>query len=1078
MIHDLLKFCCLTVLILLITTYTSIGQSTTSSSMTGKVVDDQGEPLPGAHVIATHLPSGTKYNSITRIDGRFDLQGMRIGGPYEVYVSFVGFEAQRFKDIQLRLGQKYELNITLSVGVELDVVEVNARTGSLISEDKSGASTNIGMEAIETMPTITRSIQDFSRMTPQSSGTSFAGQDQKAINFTVDGAILTDAFGISGSLPGAATNSNPITMEAIEEIQVNISPYDVTQGGFVGAGINAVTRSGDNTVKGSVFSNIRNQSMVGTRAIDSRVQTDNFSVNQTGFRIGAPIVKNKLFIFMAGELETRTDPATSFLANESGVSGGNVTRVERSDLEQVRSTLIDRFGYDPGRFQDFTLPTNSRKFFAKVDWNMNSDHTLSIRFNLMESLFARPPATTSFGFGGRHSNLFSMAFENSYYTLNDNFYSGIAELNSKFGNRYTNNFTVGYTAQRNFRSWEGGDFPAVDILRDGRNYISFGTDILSPNRALNSDIFQLQNNFKAYFKGHTVTAGVNIESFNFAYTFTPAYFGQYVFNSLDDFYDATNGQSVSLRRFQRSFSGLPGGGVPTAITRATTYSVYLQDELYAIERLKVTAGVRLDVPTYGNTAIQNEDVSQLVFRRPDGADFNINTGQLPAAQLMWSPRIGFNWDVTGDRKFQIRGGTGLFTGRPIYINISNMVNSNGLTLGQVRADNTSEFPFDPDVNAHIPSNAGQPDSYDLSYIDPNFRNPQVWRSNLGVEKVLFWGIIGSVEGIYTRQVNDLLFYESNLRPPTSTLNGPDNRPLYGFSDSANRINPNVTNATVMSNTDQGYAYNITFQLAKEFNKGFSAMVAYNYGVAKNIADGNTQHFLSYENIHSVAGGNFPTLGFSLDDRRHRFISSLSYGKAYKKDKYKTNVTMFFDWSNQGVFSYVLNGDANGDLVAGNDLMYVHTEDEIAQMNFEPLVLNGTTLSAEEQRALYNAYIQQDRHLRSRRGDYAQRHGSQLPMTGRLDFSVQQDINFNVKKRKNTVQLRVDIINLTNLINRNWGVGYTFLNDAPLTITSIDQNQNPTYQLNPVGNSIAQQSFARTATITDVWQMQIGARYIF
>ncbi|MCC5930620.1 MAG: TonB-dependent receptor [Cyclobacteriaceae bacterium] len=1047
--------------------------------MNGLIVDDVGNPLPGANVVAIHEPSGTKYGAVSRVNGRFTIPAMRVGGPYSVTISFVGYETRNFKDITLHLGESYLLNAAIvEEGMELQTVEIREMRSSLLNAERTGAATTIDRESLESMPTLSRSVADFTRFTPQSSGTSFAGQDEKAINFSVDGTILTNTFGLSGSIPGASTNSTPISLDAIEEIQVNIAPYDVTQGGFVGAGINAITRSGDNQIRGSAFFNRRNEGMVGTNARGSEVITDDFNIEQYGFRLGGPIIKDKLFFFVSGEFERRSDPNSPFIAAAPGRTGNNVTRVQREDLDQLRNFLIDRFDYDPGFYEDYNLPTQSDKLLIKVDYNINQNHHLSARFSMMESLQGRPVARTSLGFGGRNLNLFSLNFQNSNYLLNDNFYSGIIELNSTFSNKFANNLIIGYTTQRNFRSWEGGDFPAVDILEEGRNYISFGTDLLSPNRALNSDIWQFQNNFTAYLGEHTITAGINLEYFDFAYTFTPTFFGQYVYNSLDDFYRDVNGESVELRRFQRTFSGLPGGGIPTANTQAYIASVYLQDQLNLTPNLKVTGGVRLDVPFYGNTAIRNQPVEDLTFRKPDGSPLTIRTDQLPEPQFMINPRFGFNWDIKGDRSFQLRGGSGLFTGRPIYINISNMINSNGLTIGQLREDNTANFPFSPDVTAYIPSAPGSPESFDLSYIEPSFRNPQVWRSNLAVDKDLFSGIVGTFEAIYTQQVNDIVFYESNLRAPTRFLSGIDNRPLYGFTDEENRINPQITNATVMANTRKGYSYSLTWQLKKEFLQGFTAMAAYNYAVVKNMADGNTQHFLSYENIHSVRGGNYPDLGFSLDDQRHRLISSLSYRKEYF-NKMASKISMFFEYGNQGVFSYVYNGDANGDLVAGNDLLYVPTSGEIQEMNFADLNLNGTVLSENQQRQLYNAFINQDPHLSQRRGDYAIRHGLQLPMVGRLDVSFTQDFFINVGGKRNILQFRADIFNFTNLLNKNWGVGTTILNDAPITITSIDPVTNvPTYQLNPVRGIIAQDSFIRTGNIGDVWQMQIGLRYIF
>lgn len=1059
--------------------FISYGQGVTSAGMTGLITDDLEEPLPGATIQAVHTPSGTSYTMVTQSNGRFNIPNMRPGGPYRVEISFIGFEKKIYDNISLSLGQRYVLNVKLSdEEFELDAVTIAGFRDNLLNDERTGAATTINREALTTMPTLSRSVQDFTRLTPQSNGESFAGQDPKAINFSLDGSIFNNAFGLTGSIPGAPTNSTPISLDAIEEIQVNIAPYDVTQGGFTGASINAITRSGDNEFRGSAFFNTRNERMVGNNARGSDVVTDDFLVQQFGFRLGGPIIKNKLFFFVSGESERRSDPNSPFIADAPGRTGANVTRVLKSDMDELRNFLVSNFNYDPGLYEDYNLPTISDKFLIKFDYNINEKHQLSARFNTLISSRDRPVARTSLGFGGRNQNLFSLNFQNSNYLLNDNIYSGIIELNSSFGNKFSNELRFGLTSNRNFRSWEGGNFPMVDILEDGRNYITFGTDLLSPNRALNSDVWQFQNNFSAYLNNHSITAGINYEFFNFEYTFTPTFFGHYVYNSLEDFYRDVAGEEVELRRFQRQYSALPDGSIPTAITRAHIASAYIQDEINLSTDFKLTLGLRLDVPFYNQTARFNPEAADLDFRRPNGEPISIRTDRLPDPQFMWSPRLGFNWDVLGDRTFQIRGGTGLFSGRPIYVNISNMVNTNGILQGQIREDNTTNFPFNPDPNAYIPVNGGSPQTYDLAYIDPRFRNPQVWRTNIGIDKEIFGGIVGTLEGIYTAQVNDLIFYDSNLLPPSRNMAGPDNRPLYGFSDEANRRNPNITNAVVMDNTSQGYSYSLTFQLKKYFDNGLHAMAAYTYAVAKNMVDGNTQHFLSYENIHSVRGGNFPQLGFSLDDQRNRLISSIGYRKEYGKN-YATALSLFYELRNQGVDSYVYNTDINGDLIAGNDLIFVPTETQLQEMQFAPLSLNGTTLSADDQRRIFNDFIMQDAHLSSRRGMYAIRNAVQFPLVGRMDLSFMQEFFINSGGKRNTLQLRADIFNFTNLLNNNWGVGQILANESPIGIVEIDPVSNvPTYRLNLAGNGFTSRSFVRTANIGDVWQMQLGLRYIF
>jgi hypothetical protein len=480
-------------LVLFVSYNNTKAQGVTSAGMTGLITDDMDEPLPGATIQAVHTPSGTSYTMVTQTNGRFTIPNMRTGGPYRVEVSFIGFETKVYENINLALGQRYVLNTKMrDEDFELDAVVVAGFKDNLLNDERTGAATTINRESLTTMPTLSRSVQDFTRLTPQSNGESFAGQDPKAINFSLDGSIFNNAFGLSGSIPGAPTNSTPISLDAIEEIQVNIAPYDVTQGGFTGAAINAITRSGDNEFRGSAFITNRNERLVGSNARGTEVVTSDFNVQQYGFRLGGPIIKNKLFFFVSAESERRSDPNSPFVASAPGRTGANVTRVLQSDMDELRNFLVSNFDYDPGLYEDYNLPTVSDKFLIKFDYNINENHHLSARFNTLISSRDRPVARTSLGFGGRNQNLFSLNFQNSNYLLNDNIYSGIIELNSSFGNRFSNELRFGLTSNRNFRSWEGGDFPMVDILQDGRNYITFGTDLLSPNRALNSDVWQMQ----------------------------------------------------------------------------------------------------------------------------------------------------------------------------------------------------------------------------------------------------------------------------------------------------------------------------------------------------------------------------------------------------------------------------------------------------------------------------------------------------------------------------------------------------------------------------------------------------------
>lgn len=1055
-----------------------LAQGVTTASMSGVISGQNNEELPGATVLAIHEPSGTQYGVATREDGRFNIPAMRVGGPYTVTVSYVGFESKQFEGINLKLGQAFVLDASLNdSGTTLEEVEVIGERNPILNDERHGAATNISNEVITSMPTISRSFEDFTRLTPQSSGRSFSGQDSRFNNLTIDGSIFNNSFGLS-STPGGQTNSTPISLDAIEQIQINIAPYDVRQGGFTGAGINAITRSGDNEIKGSAFYNFRNESMVGDEARENEVVTNEFDVKQYGFRLGGPIIKNKLFFFVNGEWERRSDPNSAFVANSPGRSDNNVTRVDMDDLDGLRDFLINQYDYNPGAYEGYSLATQSDKLLARLDWNINRNNKFSIRYNQLKS-FRDVPTSQSGSFSGRRDNLFALNFQNSNYIINNDIYSIIAELNSTIGNKFSNNVIAGFTANRDYRSSGGGVFPLVDILEDGRNYTTFGYEPFTPNNILNTDTWQFQNNFTAFLNKHVVTAGVNFEAFKFENTFTPTYYGQFVFNSLDDFYASAAGEEVELRRYALTYSALPGGALPTATTNAYQVGAYIQDEINVNRNLKVTAGLRVDVPFFGNSALRNVAVEDLDFMNPDGNTIHLRTDRLPDANPLWSPRFGFNWDVNGDRSLQIRGGSGLFAGRPAFVWISNIVGNNGILTGSIREDNTTDYPFTNDIDAYIPANAATPSSYSINLVEDDFKFPQVWRTNLAVDKELFAGYVGTFEAIYNRNLTNVFYYNANQTAAVGNLVGPDTRPLFAGNDAGNRINNFINDATVLANYKGGYSYSLTGQIQKSFTNGFFLMAAYNFSEAKDIQSAGSQAYSSFRDNRTVFGNNNPGLAFSNNDQRHRVIGSLSYRKEYAKS-FASQISMFYEARNLGRFSYTYNGDANQDQLFGNDLLYIPTASELGDMQFEEITdeEGNVIYSAEVQRNSLEQYIQQDDYLSENRGGYAERNGALLPWVSRMDISFVQEFFINVGDKRNTLQFRADIFNFGNLLNSNWGVSGSTINSSPISIEDIGDNGVPTYQLQETSGSLNDKTFRFNSSINDVWQMQLGLRYVF
>ena len=1073
----------------------SLSAQVTTSSLRGQVSDGNKAGLNGATIEAIHEPSGTKYRTISQSSGNFAIQGMRIGGPYTVTVSFVGKTPQTYSDIYLQLGTPLKLDAVLADANttlnEVVLASAGNKKAKLISSDRKGTSTNIGRRTLENLPTLSRSLTDFTKLTPQAKGTSFAGLDDRFNNFTIDGSIFNNSFGLQ-SLPGSQTNSTPISLDAIEEIQVNLSPYNVKESGFTGAGINAVTKSGTNTMHGSVFYNHRNQSYVGTTADKASVTVAEFDVKQFGFRLGGAIIKNKLFYFINGEGERRTDPGTAFLANDgTNTNQPNVTRVKSSDLDALATFLQTKLNYNPGSYQGYKLKTFSNKALARIDWNINDIHKFSFHFNYLRS-YKDIPVSNSGSFSNRRDNLFAMHFSNSNYIINNDIYSAIAEINSNFSNRISNNIIFGYTANRDYRSSNSSVFPLVDILDAGRNYTTFGYEPFTANNKLNTDTWQLQDNVTLYRKKHTYSLGANFESFKYFNSFTPTIYGQYVFKSLADFYTSANAflanpqmtsNPVQLQRYSLSYSALDGGGVWSAITKARQIGLYLQDEFSPIKNINLTYGARVDMPFFGSTGIQNDSVSSYAFRDENGKYLPLSTSKLPSLHPLFNPRFGFNWDVRGKKQTQIRGGAGLFSGRPAFVWISNQVGNNGVQSGSISTNNTTAYPFSTDVRRNIPATVTRPaPSYNIAVTDKDFKFPQVFRSNLAIDQQLPWGMIATAEFMYTKFVNNVNYINANATEASGTLKGADSRPIYpGFGlsgaaqNNANRINPKITDATVLKNTDAGYSENLTFKLERPFRKNFSWVLAYNHGLSKDLISAGSIAFSSWSQNYSVRGNNHPDLAYSDNDQRDRFIGSVSYRVEWLK-RLGTTFTLFFEKRTQGRYTYSINGDINGDGLSSNDLMYIPNNQ--SEIYFAPYTSNGITYTAQQQSDAFWNYVNQDGYLSTHKGQYAERNGAVLPMIQRWDLSISQDIIQKFNKMKHTLTLRLDMFNIGNYLNHNNGVGDVINTTSPLRYVGVDANGFPLFNMASINNSINYSTLSKSASINDVWQMQLGIRYGF
>lgn len=1062
----------------------------TTSSMVGRVLDETGEPLIGANVVAVHGPSGTTYGTSTNENGRYTIPAMRVGGPYMVTVSYTGFAEQKREDVFLSLGTAATLDFRLQpAAFELMGVTVTADRSDVFSASRTGAATSVSREALATMPTISRRINDFTRLTPQSAGSRFGGIDDRLNNITVDGSYFNNSFGLAGQ-PGDRTGVSPISLDAIEQIQVNIAPFDVRQGNFIGAGVNTVTKSGTNDYSGSAYYLTRHANIVGTRTGDLGFNPGDFSFNQFGATLGGAIKKNKLFFFASYENDELTQPGTTFRANTGGQTvSGNTTRVLASDLDALSNFLRSNFGYETGPYQDYDNVTASEKFLIKLDYNLNQNNNFSIRYNHLNSdtdvLLSN---SSSLGFGNRRTNLTGLNFRNSNYKILENIRSIVGEWNSMLSNSMSNNLIVGYTFQDESRASLGNVFPMVDILEEGSVYTTFGFEPFTPNNELRYKSFQLQNNFSIYRTNHTYTIGLSLERYESENVFFPGSQSAYVYNSLADFYTDANDflanpgrttSPVALNRFQVRWSNVPGQEKPVQPLEVFYAGVYAQDVWNATDRLNLTLGLRIDVPFFGNTALRNADVEELAFRDQNGGEVRFQTDKLPDANPLFSPRIGFNFDVDGDRRTQLRGGTGIFTSRPAYVWISNQIGANGILTGFERLDNTTARPFNPNPDTYKPSEVtGAPASqYELAFTQPDFKFPQVWRSNVAVDQKLPLGFIGTLEFMYSRDVNGLYYYNANLRESNGQFSGVDDRARWV---GGNRIHSHIDNAVTLTNQSEGSSWNFAASVEKPFVKDFFFKAGYSYGETKNAVDPGSIAFGSWNNNQHMGDPNNPGIGFSSNMLGHRVFGGLTYRAFYSDEKGATTISLFFDGFNQGVGSYVFSGDLNGDGGTANDLIYIHANRN--EMNFQEYTAGGRTFTVEQQRDAWEAFINQDKYLSANRGKYAERGGVLLPMVYRLDLSVMHDFYFKVAGKRNSIQLRMDIFNFTNMLNKEWGQGQSLTTTTPLVVPTgaqggpVDAEGRAQYRLQNIGGQLITSSYRANSTLSDVYRIQFGIRY--
>ena len=834
-------FSCLIAMLFLAIQPFSFAQNVTTASISGTVTDQSGNPLPGATVIAVHVPSGTQYGTTSRPDGKYNFSAVRVGGPYQVTVSFVGYQKQTHDIDKLVLGQNYSLDVQLSeTSIEISGVTVSANRTAIINNNRTGSSQNVSARQMEELPTIDRTFASFAKMSPMFSGQNYqaAGRSNRYNNVQIDGTQYNDLFGLGSSgTPGGQAHTNPISMDAIQEFQVVIAPFDVRLGGFTGGGINAITRSGTNQYHGSAFGYGRNQSLVSKNYNGMNDPVSDFKEWQYGFRFGGPIMKDKVFFFVNAEFTGHNEPIQNLALSTAGV---------QAQADEISSILASR-GFTTGGYAPYTTKQPSDKIFARLDFNLSENQKLNIHWNYVN---AKQDIL-----GDRSGSYFSFdSYLYQFKTVTNNI---VAQLNSTLGNNMANELTLGYTTIRDQRGPQGTLTPEVQV--DDIVQYHAGTDRYSSANKLDQDIFEISDNFSIYAGDHTFTIGTHNEFFSFANLFLRSYAGIYEYYSLQDLRDGNVGY------YQRVIPLVGDGAASFSVHQ---FGFYAQDEWQVMPNLRLTFGLRVDDPVYPDAPPLNDSVSTYFP--------GISTASAPSGNLLWAPRVGFNWDVNGDRTTQVRGGVGVFSGRPAYVWISNQYGNTGNTQAEVRGSGMN-LNFSPDANG-VPG-FGDPGTFagsktaEIDLSDPNLKSPQVLRFDLGVDHQLPLGFIGTVEFQYSKTVNDFVYSKLNLKPQTGT-NPDDGRPVFGGTDSKNG---NFYDVMWLKNTKEGYSYNLTFQAQRSVASGFSINAGYALGRAKDLNSVNSSQARSQMRYSPIAGNpNDPVLAPSQYEIKNRIFASVTY----------------------------------------------------------------------------------------------------------------------------------------------------------------------------------------------------------
>jgi hypothetical protein len=1020
------------------------GQSVTTGALSGRVVDESGGAVPGATVEAVHGPTGTHYSVVTATDGTFSILNVRAGGPYTVTVSLSGFKPEKQGQIAVALGEVRALSFSLKVESVTETVEVVADSLALISPSANGPAANVSQEAIETLPTVNRGIEDFARLSPyfnsQGSGDgaganalSVAGRNTRYNNIQIDGAVNNDLFGLADSgTPGGQTESQPISIDAVQELQLVVAPYDVRQGGFSGGGVNAVTRSGTNEFHGTAYFFSRSESLVGKGpgsdpqglpAVEGK-SIATFSDKQYGASLGGPIVKDKAFFFANVEFGRKDRPSGWSIDGSSGQKFGR-----EAEAARFLSILQTRYGYDPGGINEFIRDIPNDKVFGRLDFNINDKHRLTVRHNYIK-------ASNDIGFP-TSTNYF---FPDFFYQFRDTTNSTVLQLNSTFGTA-VNEARVTYQRIRDNRDGVT-DFPTLFVDVSGGGQFRAGRENFSTANALDQDVIEITDDFTFHKGNHVITVGTHNEFFKFRNLFIRDNFGNYRFSSLD------NLNAGFAQSYDYSFSLTPDPQ-QAAEFNVNQIGFYAGDLWRVTPRFTLNYGVRLDIPNFPDKPTANPAAVQ---------NFGYATDVVPEPK-MWSPRAGFNWNIDGEGKSQLRGGLGLFSGRTPYVWLSNQYGNTGIEFRRIGAsfNAANRIPFVPDP-ANQPSvvvgaSAGS-FTNEIDVIDPDYKYPQLVRGNVGYDRDLgVWGLVGTVEVYYSTNLKDIAYQNLNL---AQTGTRPDGRPVY------TRPNRTFSDVILLTNTDDGKQWSMTAKLERPFRNNLYALVAYNYGDAESVNDGTSSQAASnWGNAYTRGNPNDVGLGTSRFSPGHRIIAAVSYDWKLGS-RANLMLSAFYNGQQGRSYAFTFNGDWNGDGRFTNDLMYVPAANDP-----KVVFINGTA-------ADWEAYVAKDKGLQNSRGQIMEKGASRAPWTDQLDLRAALGIPISRIK----IEVTFDMLNFLNLLNSDWGVvdNATFGDLNPIASPTVNAQGQMVYNLANITRA-GYVKFDRD-DLRSRWQGQLGLRVRF